>query len=1035
MKKYFKSLFIFLLSFVLAISISSCGNSRNEIKEEIVPLDTGLCNLESDFAYIEECPTNFKFIINSDTTITVEDIYDHVIVVDCYNEMRVLGLVNYKDYYVILSQEEYIPGELYTIILADDTTVIGYIDSQEVLINNGDGFSQKEVSFSIKKENVINFEYNEDNVKILTINNILEETEEYIVVKDCPYKVGNVLAVTNESGNIEEDTQFIKALDIVEVQGGFKITYDFPKVEDIYKELDVYVEEEFDYSKIDLNQIDTSNIEEDIKKTETYRRFILAAKCLNKSEPLKALSDSIKVKFEISKSDKGVSAKITLSYEYGNFKIELIFEPTLKIDIKAQAKLDLKLLVWKSRLNMDFCLTTTLTMPITLKLSYDNNSDSDLKTKIIDALKDSSRDKDVCDALETGTSVSNNEISIDIFETPQYQIPYTPLGISIDIDFIINLEIKAELSATVTYTNKTIVGVKTTSSGLTRYGSEEKNIIFNDIIIQGKIEVQGGIRVSAKLGLLGLSKYVNVSLSFDVGAYVLLAGKITIHSDDGTIGGYKLKDAVYCFEVGLFMRVSIGYKLFVFDDRITLAMIRIPIYHIGNELYETKLLGNETLEMKTKLASVTSTLNMKVKTVNLLTGEITTPFPNNDDLSYEFENGEYIKVKNGFFVIQPGAPEVVKDKVTITYKNDPELQLVVNIQYINEGALDGLYPDESGAIYDLDRNTHTYTLIEVPSNVEEYSILEEVSSLPVVAIDTNAFYNCNKLTNVIIPNTVKSIGDQAFYGCKKITNIDISNVDTLGEGVFKGCTSLNKVNLSSKIIKIPSYTFYGCKSLSTINIENIEEFGSYSFYDCDSIKSVTLDRDTIFNGSSFSNCSNLLCINTNSNKAIFNNNPFFNSNDNLLIAVDKNEINNYMNEYSNYKRSFTDSSLIFNDYILKEIDDGYEIKLYIGNSCEVSVPESISGHKITSIGGKSFNMINSIVLPSTITNISSNAFYGCESLKEVHILNEEKVIEVGSASFWGANSKLKIYVPNNLKELYIKNAKWAFYNGQIESEK
>lgn len=35
----------------------------------------------------------------------------------------------------------------------------------------------------------------------------------------------------------------------------------------------------------------------------------------------------------------------------------------------------------------------------------------------------------------------------------------------------------------------------------------------------------------------------------------------------------------------------------------------------------------------------------------------------------------------------------------------------------------------------------------------------------VVAIGNNAFNGCGKLTSVVIPNSVTSIGETAFYGC------------------------------------------------------------------------------------------------------------------------------------------------------------------------------------------------------------------------------------------------------------------------------
>lgn len=51
------------------------------------------------------------------------------------------------------------------------------------------------------------------------------------------------------------------------------------------------------------------------------------------------------------------------------------------------------------------------------------------------------------------------------------------------------------------------------------------------------------------------------------------------------------------------------------------------------------------------------------------------------------------------------------------------------------------------------------------------------------------------IKSVIIPNSVKEIGNYAFYECNSITNIVLpSSLETIGEGVFCGC------NLSEFII-------------------------------------------------------------------------------------------------------------------------------------------------------------------------------------------------------------------------------------------
>ncbi len=62
---------------------------------------------------------------------------------------------------------------------------------------------------------------------------------------------------------------------------------------------------------------------------------------------------------------------------------------------------------------------------------------------------------------------------------------------------------------------------------------------------------------------------------------------------------------------------------------------------------------------------------------------------------------------------------------------------------------------------------------------------------PVTNIDTSAFYECDKITSITIPNSVTSIGDCAFYECSSLTSITIPNsVTSFGDNLVVGCYKL-----------------------------------------------------------------------------------------------------------------------------------------------------------------------------------------------------------------------------------------------------
>lgn len=110
-------------------------------------------------------------------------------------------------------------------------------------------------------------------------------------------------------------------------------------------------------------------------------------------------------------------------------------------------------------------------------------------------------------------------------------------------------------------------------------------------------------------------------------------------------------------------------------------------------------------------------------------------------------------------------------------------------------------------------------------------------SLPsIVEIGEGAFSRNNTnggapaFRSVILPNTLKVIGDGAFLGCESLASITIpSSVDVLGQFAFAYCIRLETVVLPSNIDTINPYTFAGCTVLTNINTGNVKHFAGYSF--------------------------------------------------------------------------------------------------------------------------------------------------------------------------------------------------------------
>ena len=157
------------------------------------------------------------------------------------------------------------------------------------------------------------------------------------------------------------------------------------------------------------------------------------------------------------------------------------------------------------------------------------------------------------------------------------------------------------------------------------------------------------------------------------------------------------------------------------------------------------------------------------------------------------------------------------------------------------------------------------------SNLTSITIPDSVTS-----IGSYAFDDCSKLTSITIPDSVKSIGSYAFSDChaikdvnlnvtnlaeyckgnaigsipgnkhlyinnKEITELVIPNsVTTIGHYAFYKCSSLTSITIPNSVTSIGQFAFSGCSNLTSITIpDSVTSIGSYAFDDCNNLASIT----------------------------------------------------------------------------------------------------------------------------------------------------------------------------------------------------
>lgn len=138
--------------------------------------------------------------------------------------------------------------------------------------------------------------------------------------------------------------------------------------------------------------------------------------------------------------------------------------------------------------------------------------------------------------------------------------------------------------------------------------------------------------------------------------------------------------------------------------------------------------------------------------------------------------------------------------------------------------------------------------------------------------NANLYVNGEKITKLIIPEGVTSIGDRAFVNCLNITNVVIpKSLNHIGKDAFNYCNISNVSvedleswckltfdNDSSNPLCNASLCVNGDKIRSLIIPEGVTSICDRAFKNCISIESVTIPESVSVIGSdAFSNCNNL----------------------------------------------------------------------------------------------------------------------------------------------------------------------------------
>ena len=281
------------------------------------------------------------------------------------------------------------------------------------------------------------------------------------------------------------------------------------------------------------------------------------------------------------------------------------------------------------------------------------------------------------------------------------------------------------------------------------------------------------------------------------------------------------------------------------------------------------------------------------------------------------------------------------------------------------------------------------------------------------------------LTGIVIPDSVRFIGDYAFWQCKSLAALSIgSGISEIGPNVFDSCTGLASLIIPDTVISIGHDAFYKCTGLQSISFgTGLTDIGARAFAECSKLASVTIPEGILTIGAqAFYACRDLTAVYFNATamndvlkeeSSIFQKSGTTTGDIRVVIGKNVTKIPAYL--------FYCDTSYARWSSVVAEIEfasDGVLTSIgaaaFSGSNkiTSLSLPASV-----TTVGASAFSNIGitELVIPATVKTLESNAFANCYSLKELTV--SDGVTTLGYGVFSGCSALLSATVGSDVTSI------------------
>ena len=107
----------------------------------------------------------------------------------------------------------------------------------------------------------------------------------------------------------------------------------------------------------------------------------------------------------------------------------------------------------------------------------------------------------------------------------------------------------------------------------------------------------------------------------------------------------------------------------------------------------------------------------------------------------------------------------------------------------------------------------------------ELVVPAELDGHAVVSISECAFYDCQGLMGVVLPEGIVDIGEYAFSDCDNLQRVSLpQSLKTLGDCAFDDCEGLTEIALPDALTEVGKNPFHGCANLFDIFVSPDHEY-------------------------------------------------------------------------------------------------------------------------------------------------------------------------------------------------------------------